>query len=156
MTVRARSTPSPIAVRRVAIVAWAAMLVQLALFLGMVLALSSGPGVRFPFAPPPGLVFWGAAAVSVAGVVCSRLLPLRIVRQAGGRPETLGLVRLLVGWAVCDAVAICPLIGYLLVSDARLLALFAADAVALVTYFPSPNRWAQLGLVPESGGFPRR
>jgi len=132
--------------RRVAVVLWAALLVLLGLFLAVVLAL-----------PRPAQVsasrdasFWLAVGTSLLGVVLSRTLPPRIgVRQAGGRRGTLAMIRALVGWCLCEGVAIFPLVAYLLEPDARLLGVFTVDALALFLLFPGRDHWAELAEMPE-------
>jgi len=55
------------------------------------------------------------------------------------------MTRLIVGWALCEGVAMFPLVAFLLARDARLLAVLAVDVVALLTLYPSAERWAALG-----------
>jgi hypothetical protein len=139
--------------RRVAVALWAAMLVLLGLFLALVLAL-----------PRPDHVhswrdasFWLAVGTSVLGIVLSRLLPPRIgVPQARGGRDALAMTRSLVGWALCEGVAIFPLVAHLLQPDGRLLGVFAVDALALVLLFPTPDHWAELAAQPEPGAPGRR
>jgi hypothetical protein len=138
--VTGRSTS--IAPRKVAIVIWAAHLGLLALFLALVLALPPPARVHVP----PELVLALAAATSALGIALSRLLPQRIApRQAGGGHEAVAMTRLIVGWALCEGVAMFPLVTFLLARDARLLALLAVDVVALLTLYPSAERWAAHG-----------
>jgi hypothetical protein len=139
--------------RRVAVCLWAAMLVLLGLFLALVLALPR-PG---PSAAPRDLFFWMAVATSALGIALSRTMPQRIgAPQAGGRPEALAFTRCLVGWALCEGVAIFPLVANLLQPDARLLGVFAVDALALLVLFPTRDRWAELAELPEKARAPGR
>jgi len=147
--------PQPrVAMRRVALALWCGMLAQLALFFAMVLALTR-PGPAFAPALAPDRVLGLAAPLGLGGIVLSRLLPARM-RESSGRPETLGLVRFLVCWGVCDAAAVVPLVAYLLTRDVRLLAVFGAAALALALYYPSPDRWAKLAAPEEGAGPPTR
>jgi hypothetical protein len=132
-----------IAPREVAVLIWAAHLALLAIFLGVVLALPP----RHDASISPELLLALALATSVLGIACSRLLPPRIgTRQAGGRREVVALTRLIIAWSLCEGVAIFPLVAFLLVRDARLLAVLAVDVVALLSLFPSVERWAALSV----------
>jgi hypothetical protein len=134
--------------RRVAVLVWAAMLTLLLLFLVLVLAL---PAPRLT-APPRNVFFWLAVATSALGVTLSRVLPRRIgPPQAGGRPA-LAFTRCILAWALCEGVAIFPLVAYLLEQDGRLLGVFAVDVIALVTCYPSEDRWSELAAL--EGGAP--
>jgi hypothetical protein len=137
----------PMEPRRVAVLLWAALVVMLALFLGIVLVL---PSPQLTIAPDA--LFWGAVATSAVGVALSRVLPPHVgPRYAVGR-DALGFIRLVLGWALCHGVAIFPLVGYLVTRDGRLLAVFAIDALALCAYFPSRSRWAMLSALRERAG----
>jgi len=140
--------------RRVAVLVWAALVLLLALFLVLVLAL---PAPRVT-AAPRDVFFWLAIATSALGVALSRVLPRRIAAgesAAGSRPA-LAFTRFVLGWALCDGVAIFPLVAYLLEQDGRLLGVFAVDVIALVTYFPSEDRWAELAAQGGDAGQPTR
>jgi hypothetical protein len=135
--------PASIAPRAVAVLIWAAHLALLAVFLGVVFALPP----RHDPSIPPALLLVLAFATSVLGIACSRLLPPRIgARQAGGLREAVALTRLIIGWSLCEGVAIFPLVAFLLVRDGRLLAVLAVDVVALLSLFPSVERWAALSV----------
>ncbi len=128
--------------RGAGILVWAAMVAFLLLFLGVVLAVE--PPADDPRAPRQ-LLFVLALASSAAGIAISRLVPPRVAaRHTGGRPGAAALVRSLLGWAACEAVALYPLVAHMLIHDHRLLAVFAVDVVALVSLYPSRNAWAQL------------
>jgi hypothetical protein len=117
------------------------MLTLLLLFLGVVLAVEREEAP----APPRDLLLAMAVVTSVLGILLSRVLPPRIsARQAGGPPAANAFIRLLVGWALCEGVAVFPLVAHLLAHDDRLLAVFAVDLVALALLYPSPDAWAQL------------
>ncbi len=134
----APGTPPP---RGVGILVWTAMVAFLLLFLAVVLAVEPPAD---DLRAPRQLLFGLALVTSAAGIALSRLVPPRIAaRHTGGRPAN-ALVRSLVGWAACEAVALYPLVAHVLVHDHRLLGVFAVDVVALVTLFPSRNAWAQL------------
>ena len=146
----ARARPYP---RGVAVCLWAAMLLLLGLFLVLVLALPR-PGAS---APPRDLFFWLAVGTSALGIALSRTLPQHVgALQAGGRPTALAFTRCLMGWALCEGVAIFPLVANLLQPDARLLGVFAVDALALLLLFPTRDRWAELAELPEAPAPGRR
>jgi len=140
--------------RRVAVLVWAALVLLLALFLVLVLALPVPRGR----AAPRDVFFWLAIATSALGVTLSRVLPRRIgagESGVGSRPA-LAFTRCILAWAICDGVAIFPLVAYLLEQDGRLLGVFAVDVIALVTYFPSEDRWAELAAQGGDPGQPTR
>jgi hypothetical protein len=133
---------SSVSPRAVAALIWAAHLVLLAMFLALVLALPPRPETALP----RSLLLALAAVTSAVGIALSRVLPRRIApRQAGGRHDAVAMTRLIVGWAVCEAVAIFPLVAFLVSRDARLLVALAVDAVALASLYPTAERWAALG-----------
>jgi hypothetical protein len=126
----------------IALVVWVSMVVMLLLFLAVVTTLATPAWAAFAVPPDPVLAV--AAAVSAAGVVASRLLPPRVAPRDGGRGEITALTRLIVGWSLCEGVALFPLLAYLVTRDVRLLPVFAAGAAALVAYFPTRARWERL------------
>ncbi len=130
--------------RRVALLLWAAMVGFLVAFLAMELALD------LPVASadaPRGLLLALAIATSALGIVLSRLLPPRIpARQAGGRPAALALLRMVIGWALCEGAALFALAAHLLTQDTRLLGVFAVDLLALLTLFPGQEAWTRLSV----------
>jgi hypothetical protein len=133
--------PPDLEPRRVAVVLWAALAAFPVLFLAMVLAVEGGDDPR----APRHLLFALAAAGSAFGIVLSRLLPPRIpARQTGNRPGANALIRLLVGWSMCEAAAILPLVVHAFAHDQRLLLVFAAALAAQLTLFPTANAWAHL------------
>jgi hypothetical protein len=136
------SAPAPhLDPRRVAVLVWAAMVVMLGLFLVMALALPE-PANR---ALHKDLVFWAAVVTSSLGVSASRVVPLRLdFAQAGFRPEALAFTRFMIAWVLCEGVGLFPLLCQIVDHDHRLFAVAAVDALALVLYFPSQNRWAEL------------
>jgi len=130
--------------RRVALFLWTAMVGFLLAFLAMELGLGLPPA---PADAPRGLLFAVAAATSALGIVLSRLLPPRIpARQAGGRPAALALLRMVIGWALCEGPALFALAVHLLTHDARLLGLFAVDLLALLSLYPGERAWARLSV----------
>lgn len=128
--------------RRVALLVWGSMVGFLLAFLAMELTLD----LRGPLeSPPRGLLFGLAAGSSALGIALSRLLPPRIpARQAGGRPAVLALVRMVIGWALCEGPALFALVAHLLTQDARLLGIFAVDLLALVALYPGAAAWERL------------
>jgi len=126
--------------RRIGTAVWGAMVGMLLLFLAVVLAVEQAPRPE----APRELLFWLAAATSALGIALSRLLPQRIpARQAGGRPAANAMTRLIIGWALCQGVAIFPLVAHMLVRDQRLLLVFAVDVAALLLLYPSADLWAR-------------
>jgi len=133
--------PPRVAPRRIAAAVWAAMLTLPLLLLGVVLAVEREPSP----AAPRDLLLGLAVATSALGVFLSRTLPQRISsRQAGGPPAANAFTRLLVAWALCEGVAIFPLLAHILVHDHRLLAVYAVDLAALALLYPSADAWAHL------------
>ncbi len=127
--------------RKLAVLVWVLLVGLLLLFLGMVLAVEQKGVVP---APRPHL-FWVAVASSALGIVLSRVLPPRIPsHQAGGPPTANAFIRFLAAWAPCQAAAIYPLVAHVLARDPRLLVVFAADLLALVTLYPGQDAWAHL------------
>jgi hypothetical protein len=126
--------------RDVAWAVWASMVAMPILFLGVVLALKR-PSHEVDAAPQELLAFL-ATATSVVGILLARVLPKRIpMRQGGGSAPMTALLRFVVAWSLLEAVAVFPLIAYLVTHDQRLLGVFALDVLALVLYFPSRSRW---------------
>jgi hypothetical protein len=144
---------TPVDPRRVAVAVWAGQLVLLGLFVALVTALPPPLAI----AAPRELVLWVAIATSAGGIALSRALPARIgARQSGGRPHALAMTRFIVSWGLCGAVALLPLVAYLVQPDGRLLGVFAVDVIALVLLFPSADHWAELAQLPEARRPPRR
>lgn len=128
--------------RDVAWAVWASMIAMPILFLGVVLALKR-PSHEVDAAPGEVLILL-AVATSVLGILLSRVLPRRIpLRQAGGSPHLTALMRLVVAWSLCEAVAVFPLIAYLVTQDRNLLGVFAVDVLVLLLSFPSRARWTE-------------
>jgi F0F1-type ATP synthase membrane subunit c/vacuolar-type H+-ATPase subunit K len=126
----------------VALLVWGSMVGFLLAFLAMELTLHLHAPVE---SPPRALLFGLAAVTSALGIALSRLLPPRIpARQAGGRPAALALLRMVIGWALCEGPALFALVAHLLTHDARLLGIFAVDLLALVTLYPGPAAWERL------------
>ena len=126
--------------RRAARLIWAALLVTPFLF----------GAVAFAFARPPrspeivAPVFWLAVAASALNVALSRLLPPRLGPATASDGEAVAFTRLLVGFALCDAAAMAPLVAFMVTRDPRLLAVFALALLALVLLYPSDPRWEAL------------
>ena len=129
---------------------WAAMGGFLLAFLAMELALDLPAGSADA---PRGLLFGLAVATSALGIALSRLLPPRMpAHQAGGRPAALALVRMVIGWALCDGAALFAMAAHLLTNDARLLGVFAVDLLAHLTLYPGEDAWARLSAETGRGG----
>jgi hypothetical protein len=129
--------------RTVALFVWGSMLVTLLLFLAVVATLAAP--TSHPFTVSPDLLLGVVIATSALGILLAYLLPARISPRLGGvRGEVTALTRLIVGWSICEAVAISPLIGFVMTRDSRLLPVFFADAAALVAYCPTRSRWERL------------
>jgi hypothetical protein len=119
---------------------WAALLVVPILFLGVVVALGR-PSHELASAPPD-LLLALAIATSAIGVGLSRVVPPRIPPRQGALAEDLtALTRLVVAWSLCEAVAIFPIVAFLVTRQALLLPVLALDLLALVLLYPSPARW---------------
>ena len=138
-------TPEPqydlgIPARDVAWAIWASMVAMPILFLGVVLALKE-PSHEVHTAPSNVLALL-AIATSALGILLSRVLPKRIpARQGGGRAHLTALMRCVISWSLCEAVAIFPLVAWLVSHDRRLLAVFALDLAVLLLSFPTRVRW---------------
>jgi hypothetical protein len=126
--------------RDVAWAIWVSMVAMPILFLGVVLALKE-PSHEV-HAAPAGVLGLLALATSGLGILLSRVLPKRIpMRQVGGKPHLTALTRLVVSWSLCEAVAIFPLVAYLVTHDVRLVAIFAVDVLVLLLTYPSRARF---------------
>ena len=90
-----------------------------------------------------GPLFWLTVATSVACIALSRVLPIRI-RPLPAGPAATAFVRLVTGWALCEAAALFPLVVWILTNDPHLLVVCAVDLLALLTLYPSQARWADL------------
>jgi hypothetical protein len=134
--------PSAVTPRRVAVVVWAAMLLVPFAFLALTSAL---PPARAGAKEMRDLLFWLVAGISALAIVLSRALPRRIGPRTGadGR-DLVAFTRLVIAWSLCEAAALFPLVARMLTEDARLLAFFALNVLALATLFPSEGRWAAL------------
>jgi hypothetical protein len=129
--------------RTAATLVWAALLVVPFAFLAVAIS-SPRPGG----APElTALLFWVAILVSAMNIALSRSLPQRLGATRAGR-EAAALARLLVAWALCSAAALSPLVAYIMTRDPRLIGVFGVDLLALVTLYPSDQRWASV--MPET------
>jgi hypothetical protein len=126
--------------RDVAWFIWASMVAMPILFLGVVLALKE-PSHEVHAVPSEVLGLLGIAT-SGLGILLSRVLPKRIpTRQVGGRAHLTALTRLVISWSLCEAVAIFPLVAFLVTHDVRLLLIFGVDVLVLLLSYPSRARW---------------
>jgi len=96
-------------------------------------------------------LFWLTVLVSAVAIAASRLLPPRLGPFHAGAEAT-AFTRLLVGWALCEAAALFPMVAWIVAGDLRLIGVFGVDVLALVLLFPSDHRWASLrpGVVPSA------
>ncbi len=78
--------------------------------------------------------------MSALNVVLSRVLPPRVGTARAGREAT-AFARQLLGWTLCDAATLFPLVAYVVTADPRLFGVFAVDVLALLTLWPSDARW---------------
>jgi hypothetical protein len=134
--------------RRTATLVWAAFLATPFLFTAVVSAVAheaSAPRLA-------ELLFWLAVAASALNVTLSRLLPPRLGPERANDRDSVAFARLLVGFALCDAAAIAPLVAYTITRDPRLLGVVAIDLLALVLLYPSEPRWQSL--LPDAAGAP--
>ncbi len=125
--------------RRAATAVWAAMLVVPFFFLAV------ADTARWGAARPGtvALLFWLSVGVSVLNVVLSRVLPARLGPFHTGAEAT-AFTRLLIGWALCEAAALFPLVAWIVSGDPRLIGVFGVDLIALVLLFPRDHRWSSL------------
>ncbi len=136
--------------RRAATLIWAALPATPFLF----------AAVAFDQARPPrapelvGPVFWLAVAASALNVALSRLLPARLGPRAANDREAVAFSRLLVGFALCDAAALAPLVAFMVTRDPRLLAVVALGVLALALLYPTDRRWERAR--PAQAGGPAR
>ena len=125
--------------RRAAYLVWGSMVVVPFFFLAVADTARwapTGPGSS-------ALLFWLTVAVSFLNVVLSRALPPRLGPFHSGAEATT-FTRMVIGWALCDAAALFPLVAWIVSGDPRLIGVFAVDVLALVLLMPSDQRWASL------------
>ena len=137
--------------RRTARLIWAALVATPFLFGAVAYGLARAP--RVPGMAGP--VFWLALAASAVNLALSRWVPPRLGPAAAEDRDAVAFGRLLVGFALCDAAAMAPLLGFILTRDPRLLPLVLVDVLALVLLFPSDARWERLLPAPASVSAPR-
>jgi hypothetical protein len=123
--------------RRLALVIWGAMMLVPLLFLAV------ADAVRWPspLGADTGLLFGVTLAASALFISLAHLLPPSLPSSSAGPGATV-LVRMLVGWALCEAAALFPLMAWIVTGDQRLLGVCAVDLAALLTLFPREARWA--------------
>jgi hypothetical protein len=98
-------------------------------------------------------LFWIAIAASGVFIPLSRLLPPRIAIADAG-PDAAVLVRLVVGWALCETAATLAIVAFALTHDPRLVGAAVVDLMALVTLYPSVPRWESLAPRDAAGRVP--
>ncbi|HVH04414.1 MAG TPA: hypothetical protein VNE71_00265 [Myxococcota bacterium] len=138
--------------RRIATLLWAALLVVPLAFLGVALTLHRGA----PSTEHRTLFLWLAVAASAFNVALSRVLPPRLDSARGSGREAATLTRFLVGWSLCEAAALFPLVAYLVTRDVRLVVVLALDVIALVFLYPSDRRWNRLAAAGSGGALGAR
>jgi hypothetical protein len=136
--------------RRAAAFVWAALLVVPFAFL----AVASGAASRAPVPELREPIFWTAVAASALNVALAWRLPPRLGPERASDVDAVAFTRVLVSLALGEAAAMAPLVAYMLTPDAWLLAVAAADLLALVLLYPSDRRWAALRPVPDVAGMP--
>ncbi len=136
--------------RTTAVVAWAATLVTPLFFAAVTVAVAPPPQLRSP--ELAGLFFWMAAAVVGLGVVLSRTLPPRLAARSAGSPDGVAFLRLVSAWGILEGAAMFPLVAHLVTGDPFLFLLTAVALAAIVTLFPSPERWAGHAVRPLASG----
>jgi hypothetical protein len=122
--------------RRAARLIWAALVATPFLFGAVTFTVARAPREQLA-----GPAFWLAAIASAVNVALSRLLPRRLGPRAAADRDVVAFSRLLVGFALCDAAAIAPLVAFVVTRDPRLLALAALDVLALILLYPTEQRW---------------
>jgi hypothetical protein len=130
--------------RQAAKLIWAALVATPFLFGAVTFAVAKAP--RAPQLAAPA--FWLAALASAVNVALSRLLPPRLGPRAATHRDAVACTRLLVGFALCDAAALAPLVAFIVTRDVRLLGLVALDVLALILLYPTESRWRRL--LPEA------
>ena len=140
--------------RTAAIAAWAGALVTPLFFAAVSVAAAPPPQMRSP--ELAGLFVWMAAAVVGLGIALSRLLPPRIRARAEASRDAAAFTRLVVAWGILEGAAIFPLVAHLVTGDPFLFLLTAVALAALVSLFPSPDRWASHAVLPIPSGGPDR
>ena len=138
--------------RRIATLLWAALLVVPLAFLGVAMTLER----HTPSTEHRALLLWVAVVASAFNVALSRVLPPRLEAARGGGREAVTLTRFLVGWALCEAAALFPLVAYLVTHDPRLVVVLALDVIALVFLYPSDRRWNRLAAAGSGGALGAR
>jgi len=126
--------------RRIATLLWAALLVVPIAFLGVATTLER----HAPSTEHGALLLWIAVIASAFNVALSRVLPPRLEAVRRGGREAVTLTRFLVGWALCEAAALFPVVAYVVTHDPRLVLVLALDMAALVFLYPSDRRWKRL------------
>jgi hypothetical protein len=134
--------------RHAATFVWAALLVMPFAFL----AVASGAASRTPVPELREPLFWTAVAASALNVALAWRLPPRLGPPRANDRDAVAFTRVLVSIALGEAAAMAPLVAYMLSPDARLLAVAAADVLALALLYPSDRRWAALRPAPEEAG----
>jgi hypothetical protein len=138
--------------RKVAVVAWGALLATPVLFAGVTIAAAPPQGMRSP--ELAGVFLWMSAAVVGLGVALSRLLPPRIREQDQGPRDAVAFTRLVVAWGILEGAALFPLVAKLVTGDPLLYALSAAAVAAQLSLFPSEARWKRFAVQPLASGGP--
>lgn len=133
---------------RTAKLIWAALVLTPVLFAEVAAALSPVP--RAPQLAEPALVL--AALASILNVALSRILPPRLGPRASAHRDAVAFTRALVGFALCDAAALAPVVAFILTRDVRLFGLVALDVLALILLFPTEVRWQRLLPQPAPAG----
>ncbi len=133
--------------RRIATLLWAALLVVPIAFLGVAVTLENHP----PYTEHGALLLGIAVVASAFNVALSRVLPPRLEAIRRGGRDVVTLTRFLVGWALCEAAALFPLVAYLVSHDPRLVVVLALDMAALVLLYPSDRRWNRLAPAAPGG-----
>ncbi len=133
--------------RRTATFVWAALLVVPFVFL--LVSRGTSP-LGEPGAVEP--LFWAAIAASALNVALSRVLPPRLGPAHARNRDAVAFARMLVSLALGEAAVMAPIVAYALTRDLRLVAVAAADALALALLFPTDRRWD--ALAPAPGGAP--
>jgi hypothetical protein len=138
--------------RKVAVVAWGALLATPVLFAGVTVASAPPQGMRSP--ELAGMFLWMSAAVVGLGVALSRLLPPRIREHDQGPRDAVAFTRLVVAWGILEGAALFPLVAELVTGDPLLYALSAGAMAAQLSLFPSEARWKRFAVQPLASGGP--
>jgi hypothetical protein len=131
--------------RRAAIWIWGALLVVPVAFAPVAFRAASASPIPEARAP----LLWAALSASFVNLALAWRLPPRLGPPRALDRDAVAFARAAVSLALGEAAVLAPLVAYVLHPDRWLLAIAAADLVALAALYPSARRWEALR--PEAG-----